>query len=77
MSLKYVEIDDTNMHDAMGSKYINAALSKDNKERILELLKQGKKVLFVGRPCQCYWMRNHYKQYPNLILVELFCFGVP
>lgn len=42
-----------------------------------ELLEQGNKVLFVGRPCQCHWLRGKYGQYPNLILVELFCFGVP
>lgn len=30
-SLKYVEIDDTNMKDAMGSKYIDARMSEENK----------------------------------------------
>ena len=77
MSLKYVEIDDSNKNLAMGSKYINSLLDEVNKKRISELLESGKQVVFIGRPCQCHWMRNNFRKYKNLVLVELFCFGVP
>ena len=77
MSLKYVEVDDSNGNKVLGSKYVDVCLSDENKKRILELLGSGKKVLFIGRPCQCHWMRNNYGNYPNLVLVELMCHGVP
>lgn len=61
MSLKYVEIDDSNKNLAMGSKYINSLLDEVNKKRITELLESGKQVVFIGRPCQCHWMRNNFR----------------
>ena len=77
VQLKYVEIDDLNKNNVRGSKYINVYLDDENKTRINRLLEDGKQVVFIGRPCQCFWMRNKFKNYNNLILVELFCFGVP
>lgn len=42
-------------------------------------LKQGRKVLFSGTPCQIAGLKAYLrqKQYPNLLTVEVVCEGVP
>ena len=75
--LKYVEVSDANKTRVMGSKYVDVMLSQELKDKMLKFLNEGKKVLFVGRPCQCHWLRTKFTDNPNLILVELLCFGVP
>lgn len=61
----------------MGSKYVQArtATSYKNAERFL---KQGRKVLFSGSPCQIAGL-HHYlrKQYNNLTTADFVCHGVP
>lgn len=60
-----------------GSKYVQAWLGdtfKDVKQR----LHDGRKVLFVGTPCQVAGLRSFlHKEYDNLLLVDLICEGVP
>ena len=46
--------------------------------QIRELLKQDVPVLFVGTPCQCAGLRSFLGQmYPQLLLVDMICHGVP
>lgn len=46
--------------------------------RIKEYLNQGKKVLFVGTPCQVSGLRFFLgRSYENLLLVDIVCHGVP
>ena len=60
-----------------GSKYVQAQSGRVYAE-CLELLKSGKRVLFVGTPCQCAAMKKiSDKNGENLYLVELICHGVP
>lgn len=46
--------------------------------RIKEYADQDKLVLFVGTPCQAAGLRRFLgKDYPNVILVDMICHGVP
>lgn len=38
-------------------------------------LKDGKKVLFIGTPCQTYSIKHLYGDYTNLILLDFYCHG--
>ena len=43
-----------------------------------EDLKNGKKVLFIGTPCQCFGLKSFLrKEYEQLITIDLICHGVP
>lgn len=59
-----------------GSKYV-----KSNPEgiykKILEKLKLGRKVLFVGLPCQVTAVRHYTRNHQNLYTIDLICHGTP
>ena len=60
----------------IGSKYVKsdpAGIYQTVKNR----LKIGKKVLFIGLPCQVSAMRNYVKDDKNLYTVDLICHGSP
>ncbi len=58
-----------------GTKYVFAE-SGDVKERVKKLLKEGRKVLFTGTPCQIAGLKSYLgKFYENLYTVELICHG--
>lgn len=61
-----------------GSKYIQADTGIVFKQ-ILDLLRKGEKVLFIGTPCQCAAVDSMADgQYgDNLLIVELICHGTP
>lgn len=76
-SLVHRRVDKTeDIKPLMGSKYVqsNAFLSFDS---IKEDIKAGRKVLFVGTPCQVSALRSLYKNAENLLLVDFVCHGVP
>lgn len=59
------------------SKYVQAWVGNSYKE-IKEFLKQGRKVLFTGVPCQIAGLYSYLrKDYENLITMDLICEGVP
>ena len=61
----------------MGSKYAQSNVGHCYRE-IKSKLKEGCKVLFSGCPCQVAGLRNYLgEDYPNLLLVELICHGIP
>lgn len=64
----------TEMH---GSKYIQSE-THDIYENMRALLDEGKRVLFVGCPCQVAGVYAYLKdkEYKNLITVDLVCHGV-
>lgn len=46
--------------------------------QVCQLLRDGRKVLFSGTPCQVAGLRNFLiKRYDNLFCVDLLCHGVP
>lgn len=61
----------------IGSKYVQARTSTAYKDAET-FLKQGRKVLFSGTPCQTAGL-HHYlrKEYENLTVVDFVCHGVP
>lgn len=60
-----------------GSKYVQSRILNTFKE-VECFLKNGRKVLFCGTPCQVAGLKKFLrKDYPNLILVDFICHGVP
>lgn len=60
-----------------GSKYVQSTIGDTYKEA-REFLKQGRKVLFSGTPCQIAGLKFFLrKEYDNLLTVDFICHGVP
>ena len=60
-----------------GSKYVQCSIN-DNYKTVKKELTEGKKVLFVGTPCQISGLRSFLKKdYENLICCDFICHGVP
>lgn len=61
----------------MGSKYIQSNMG-DSFRKVKEFLKNGRKVLFTGTPCQIAGLYGYLGKSPDsLITAELICHGVP
>ncbi len=59
------------------SKYVQSAIGATYRQTG-EFLKAGRKVLFVGTPCQIAGLRSFLgKDFQNLIAVDFVCHGVP
>ena len=59
-----------------GSKYVQSIIGNQF-QQIKEYLKQGRKVLFTGTPCQVDGLHKYLgKEYDNLICVDFVCHGV-
>ena len=59
-----------------GSKYVKsnpAGIYRQVKNK----LKEGKKILFLGLPCQVSSMRNYIGDNDNLYTIDLICHGTP
>lgn len=60
-----------------GSKYVQSRIG-DTYRQTEEFLKQGRKVLFTGTPCQIAGLKKYLrKEYDNLLVVDFVCHGVP
>ncbi len=66
------------VHPMMGSKYLQSRIEGTYREAE-QFLKQGRKVMFVGSPCQIAGLRTFLrgKDYPNLLAVDFLCHGMP
>ena len=66
------------LHAMRGSKYVQSRLDNTFKD-IKNDLSAGKKVLFVGTPCQTAGLFSYLgnKKIPNLITIDFICHGVP
>ena len=79
LSVKHIEVDSLEAVDSKirGSKYVQSDIGlcyKQAKNR----LKEGKKVLFSGTPCQIAGLRSFLqKDYDSLTTVDILCHGVP
>ena len=59
-----------------GSRYVQSIVSDTTYKNVLDNLKVGKKVLFIGTPCQIAGLKSFVKNdYDNLITVDLICHG--
>lgn len=60
-----------------GSKYVQSDIG-NSYEIARSFLKQGRKVLFSGTPCQIAGLKLFlHKEYANLLTVDFICHGVP
>lgn len=60
-----------------GSKYLQAKVGESFKQA-KDYLRQGRKVLFSGTPCQIAGLKHYLrKDYENLLAVDFVCHGVP
>lgn len=60
-----------------GSKYLQARMG-DSLRTAKRLLREGRKVMFCGTPCQIAGLRHYLgKDYDNLLAVDFVCHGVP
>lgn len=60
-----------------GSKYLQAKMA-NSLSLAKKYLKEGRKVLFSGTPCQIAGLRHYLrKDYENLLAVDFVCHGVP
>lgn len=60
-----------------GSKYVQSNIGNTYRE-VLEYLKAGIQVFFVGTPCQVAGLKSFLrKDYPNLLTADVVCHGVP
>lgn len=68
--------DEKCLRASQGSKYVQS--DARNGYRVLrDLLAAGRKVLFVGAPCQVFAARSLYPNEDRLITCDLICHGVP
>lgn len=59
------------------SKYVQSRIG-DSFKNAKDFLRQGRKVLFSGTPCQIAALRNYLKKdSENLLTVDIICHGVP
>lgn len=60
-----------------GSKYLQSVIG-GNYKKAEQFLKEGRKVLFSGTPCQIAGLKKYLrKEYENLLTVDFVCHGVP
>jgi coenzyme F420-reducing hydrogenase beta subunit len=59
------------------SKYIQSNIN-DSYKKAEKFLKEGKKVLFTGTPCQIAGLRLYLRRnYDNMFCVDIICRGLP
>lgn len=78
-NLRHIRIDSLeDLPQLQGSKYLQSDIHKTYRQARADLV-AGRKVIFVGTPCQIaglHFVLQH-KEYPNLLTVDLVCHGVP
>lgn len=76
--VEHIEINNIkDLWRIQGSKYIESKLN-DTFLKVKNRLRENKKVLFSGLPCQVYGLLSFLgKEYDNLICIDLLCYGVP
>jgi len=76
--VKHTRVDNGNdLGKIRGAKYSESNLGYTFKD-VLSDLKQGKKVLFSGTPCQVAGLKSFVKKdYENLYCLDFVCHGVP
>ena len=76
MGVHHTSTDEVKISDLQKSKYVQSYLGNTFQSIIKEASK-GRKVLFVGTPCQCAGLRRVLKDADNVFLVDFICGGTP
>jgi len=75
--VEHISVNDIeSLSDLSGSKYVKSDIS-DALLKIKDCLKIGKKVLFIGTPCQVAAVINYTRDNHNLFCIDLICHGEP
>ncbi len=78
LSVRHVLVDDyADLKCLRGVKYVHGNIGRDVYDGIAAALKTGRRVLFVGLPCQAAAMRKVFGLDLRLLIVDLVCFGAP
>lgn len=73
--IEHIRVDNViDLEKTAGSKYSLSSL-KNVLYPMEEDLRTGKKVLFIGTPCQCAGMKKRFYNYDSLFLIDLVCHG--
>ena len=77
-SVNHVRVDNIDgLEKIQGSKYVHSYIM-DTYKKAKNDLNDGKKVLFIGTPCQIAGLRKYLlKEYENLYTIDIICHGVP
>ena len=79
-SVKHIRVapkEKNNLYRLMGAKYSESKIG-DNYIKIKSDLKENKKVLFSGTPCQISGLYSYLGvTYENLFTIDIICHGVP
>ncbi|MFQ9933218.1 MAG: Coenzyme F420 hydrogenase/dehydrogenase, beta subunit C-terminal domain [Lachnospiraceae bacterium] len=74
----HIRAEDENIRNQMrGSKYVQSVIYREVLEQMEEDIRKGRKVLFMGTPCQCAMVKKNYNGYKNLLVCEFLCHGTP
>lgn len=76
--VRHIMIDNPDdVKKIQGTKYVQSEIGHSYKQ-IKKLLEQDVLVMFTGTPCQCEGLKLYLgKEYENLLIVDLVCYGVP
>lgn len=77
-TVKHIIVDTMKDLDKLrGSKYVQSDINSVYRD-IKKVLNAGRKVLFIGTPCQAAGLRRYVRgKEDNLLVVDLICHGVP
>lgn len=77
-AVKHIKITEKkDLYRLKGSKYVHSRIGDTYKEAKDELI-SGRKVLFIGTPCQIAGLKNYLRiSYDELITADIICHGVP
>lgn len=76
-NVKHIVVDnDAELSMIRKTKYVQSTLL-DAYAQINDALKENKKVLFTGTPCQVAAIKSYFGEQENLLLVAIICHGVP
>lgn len=75
---RHIRVDNIpDLYKLKGSKYVQSTID-DCYRRVLDDLRNNRKVLFIGTPCQVAALKSFMvKDNPQLYTVDLICHGVP
>lgn len=78
LEVKHIRVEcEKDAERIKGSKYVQSSIG-DSFAKIKKDLDIGKKVLFVGTPCQVAGLRKYLKrEYENLYTCDIVCHGTP
>lgn len=60
-----------------GVKYVFSELRRSVLTEVADALVKGRRVMFVGVPCQAAAIRKRFGELKNLLVCDLVCFGTP